>query len=388
MALPAVIGAIGRVARTAGGLGGGGGGVGGAGGGGGGNLFNKVAATAFNVQAIAGALGSLGQLAQFAVPGLAHLNVGIRVFTTGLNLVQAPIVGIVSALSGFRDAVGATGTAVSEFVKFASPGHVQLFNIAMEDLTATIGKMLIPVLEMSTKFVRLFADVLWNLSDPVKIFIKQGLEPLDGVFKGLMNALDPLVRLLTMQMKVSMAMLSPVLKMLGAIQELSHTGLEAAFKLLGDMLEAVAPVVMFMASVLDVLLGSITNFIRGITQTVRGLFGLRESRMAGSSVGAAVRPAQITSVEEYGRKAQQAAFSLGTAATPEATTAEYMEKLYNFFKNEFWTRLLAMVPKPPGLPPEVVDAGRRVGDGALAVADGVIPGFGAARRALGELLPW
>ena len=94
-----------------------------------------------------------------------------------------------------------------------------------------------------------------------------------------------------------------------------------------------------MGQVLGELTRQLDSFIEGVIEDVRKFFGIKT--IAGSSVGAAVRPASIGSVEDYGAKARTAAFSLGTAAsTPEAKTAEYtgkilavLEQIYTYIKN-------------------------------------------------------
>jgi hypothetical protein len=77
---------------------------------------------------------------------------------------------------------------------------------------------------------------------------------------------------------------------------------------------------------------ALSGFLRSI--------GIGGRSAAGGSVGVAVRPATIGSVEDYGRKAMQAAFSLGAGAGPEERTANVLDELYKYFKENFISDLM------------------------------------------------
>lgn len=61
--------------------------------------------------------------------------------------------------------------AIASFVGLVSPGTVYRFQLAMRDLGATIGRILIPVLEHATQIIRTLADVIMSLPPGLKDFI-------------------------------------------------------------------------------------------------------------------------------------------------------------------------------------------------------------------------
>ncbi len=241
------------------------------------NVLNQLGSAAFSLGMITSGIKSLFN-AIISLPAAP-----IKLFTAALNLVQAPALAIVGALKGMRDSMTALGSSVAEFVQLASPVHVQRFKIAADDLTASIGKILIPVMEFATKLTRRFADVIFTLSGPLQKLMGAFFKPLGAIIDALVTVSSPLINLLAM--------------LIDAFAELA-----------------------------DTIGGFITRGLKALGLDGKGLK---------DSTGAAVRPATIGSVEDYGRKAQQAAFSLGTAAGPEERSAKGIEDIYKFLKEGF-----------------------------------------------------
>jgi hypothetical protein len=237
-------------------------------------------------------------------------------------------------LKGFRDSVTAIGNSVAEFVQLASPVHVQRFVIASEDLTASIGKILIPMMEFATKTTRAFADVIFTLSGPLKRLTEAGFDQLATVFDAAMDTLTPFIPLLTSWinlMALAMESQAAWMKMIGQLNHLfSFGGAAGGGKILKD------------------------------------------------STGAAVRPAQFTSVEAYGKAAQQAAFSLGSAADPAEQTSLTVKDIYNL--------LVSWAGKLENLPQSIADAIKnKTAEVVRDVAD-VPRELGAAGRDAGRWL--
>lgn len=310
MPLPAVLGALGRVASGASRLGG--------------ALGESKAAQglsnagniAFSVQSIASGLKMIGTAAVEAMNP-------ISLFTKAMGLVQAPALAVVKSLGAFRDTVTALGNSVSEFVRLASPVHVQRFTLAAEDLTASIGKFLIPVLEFATKMTRSFADVIFVLSGPLQKLVNSVMKPLISLFDTFINTVSPLVRLLGTLWDTIAGFLNPIGTLIAALGKLIAMPLAVGFQALEMALTPLLQILQVAAMLLGDFADAVSRFVDRMTG---GLFG---SSIRDRSVGAAVRPAQIGSVEDYGRRAQQAAFSLGTGATPEERTANVVQKLYD-----------------------------------------------------------
>lgn len=81
---------------------------------------------------------------------------------------EAGISLVLESLRAFRDAIG---HLVRDFVALANPAAVFYFNMALRDLAATVGQILLPVLHQMTGVIRVFADVMLALPQPVKDFI-------------------------------------------------------------------------------------------------------------------------------------------------------------------------------------------------------------------------
>jgi len=313
-----------------------------------GSVGEKAAVVGKNLKPIADSLTQLTFNAQILGQGLKSLTgtfgsltsaVGhaailpLNLFTKGIDALNAPVLAVVGSLKHFRDSVGAIGSAVSEFVQLASPIHVVRFNLAMQDLTASIGKILIPVLDASTVVVRAFADVIFRLSSPLQNLVKVILDPFVKEVPQLLTILTPIIDLIGTFVNILATGLQPVMKLLVPLLE----GMTVAFAAIvaPAVIPAVIGVVAALAGVFATLLvvmspvialfAAIGYAFQKLTTYLAKLLGI--TSLGGGSVGAAVRPATIGSVEEYGRKAQQAAFSLGTAADPATRTANGIDEL-------------------------------------------------------------
>jgi hypothetical protein len=343
MPLPAIAGAL----RAAGPL------LGRVGGGAGGSVTSNIAAEIFNFQQIAGGIQQLGS----AISSLP--TAPISAFSSVLSTMQAPITAAAGAMKGFQQSIGAIGLAVSDFVRLASPVSVQRFNLAMDDFGGTLGKIFGPAMEFSTALVRAFADVMFAMSDPFTRLMQAFFQPLMELLPRMANASKPLID--------AFAALEPeIMQFIKATGELRVEFLTKAFSSLVTVMEYLVKVAGGLFTVLNNLAeiintirsfkigdSSIGDFIQGIRDSAKDIgsaifgdkggnkegvivseFGPNGNAVAGGSVGAAVRPATIGSVEDYGRKAQQAAFSLGTAAQkPEEQTAKATESMASYFLN-------------------------------------------------------
>ncbi len=290
-------------------------------GGGGGNHLDKIGN-------IAGQFGQLAYAAQQAEQAVVGVVKAMTKFA--LSPLAIPIELGTAALNHFVSSVAAIGGAVAPFVKLASPVHVQLFQLAVDDLTASIGRFLIPVMEYGTKLVRRFADVTFALSGPLQRLM-------EAFFKPFVKLLD-------------------------------SSAFDKAIDFLADFIDLLA-----------IFAEHIGTLITGFAKAI-GLLDGGPSKFKDTSVGAAVRPAQITSVEEFGRKAQQAAFSLGTAATPADKTADNTKRLVELFE-QFPTAVALAVGKAIGADKVgkiVLDGTRRASELAGGVGDAAPVLFGVA----------
>lgn len=331
MAIPAVLGALGRVAAV------------------GGRVASAAGAEAAGSKLVqlAGNITQVSFAAQAATGAASKLVLALLPVTSHIQI-------LVGGLNLFKDVVTSIGASVADFVKLASPIHVQQFQLAVEDFTASIGKVLIPVLEFGTRIVRFFADVIFALSDPlqrlVSAFMKpvialldnltKGIEPLIPIIGKIINSMASFVESLFRYYSVIAKVLSilPIGRALMFWIDTFVKGLETT----AVIIETGAAAFEMFVTILEELFETVKNFTdiripglgRGEESSSLARTGRGEGQSGGlqdSSRGAAVRAAQIGSVEDYGRKAQQAAFSLGTTATsgmtPEERTARATESI-------------------------------------------------------------
>jgi len=98
------------------------------------------------------------------------------------------------AMKDFTDVVTGATSGMEEFVKALSPVTLDLFNVAVEELMATIGQALLPVLDVFTSVVQRIADVISPLMQQLAPVLKQLAEIVGTV---LIGAIDLLVGIFT-----------------------------------------------------------------------------------------------------------------------------------------------------------------------------------------------
>ena len=78
----------------------------------------------------------------------------------GAGQVEGIMGRLTTSLTGIADAFEAAVGPLRKFVEAISPGQVQVFNLAMRDLNATIGSAFLPVMQVMTEGVRRAASLL------------------------------------------------------------------------------------------------------------------------------------------------------------------------------------------------------------------------------------
>lgn len=69
------------------------------------------------------------------------------------------------------DSYRARISAIAGFVGLVSPGTVYRFQLALRDLGATVGRILVPVLEHATRIIRTVADAIMSLPPGLRDFL-------------------------------------------------------------------------------------------------------------------------------------------------------------------------------------------------------------------------
>jgi hypothetical protein len=198
------------------------------------------------------------------------------------------------AFEGLEGAFQKTTAGMARFVALASPGTMTLFNLAVRDTAATLGQTLQPVMELATKGLRLFGDILMTIL-PGAGEMKDALEPVADFLNVLRDALAPVAAVL-------------------------HDVIIVALKAFGVALNIVLLPVRFLAALLNELFG-----------------GGGEKAKLKSSVGAAVRQVSFTSPEAATHSVYAAALQSGGPAAPKGEYHGPLEGIANTLDsiNEF-----------------------------------------------------
>ena len=184
----------------------------------------------------------------------------------------AGIAAVAGPLAAVAGAASQVTSAMIGLAKAASPVATLRFNLALDDLQATMGKVFLPVLELATQGIRGIADVLATVLPSAEEMrdilspVKDLFDAMRNIFDALAPAIKPLIPLVLQMVKI-FTLLNPLI---GPVI--------LSIKLLGDALVAL-----------------------GLTGNLK------------SSVGTATQQASFSSVEQYAKKQYAAAFSAGTS---------------------------------------------------------------------------
>ncbi len=324
-----------------------------------------TAPSALGTDAMAKLAGSAGG----ATKAVAPLAEGLGGLAGKLNPAIAVIQGVIGALGHVvgafgevKNAITSLGNAVAPFVKMANPGLVQKFTMASDDLTAVMGRALIPIMEFATQNVRMFADAFMALSGPLSRAFSSRLGEISKMFQSLFRTLEPVIDVLGAVWDAVSAIARPLMILGGILQKSILFPLELGLRLIAELMKPVLGLIEAFATLFGDLMEIISSALDKVLQDIRDFFGIKT--IAGKSVGAAVRPASIGSIEDYGKRAQQAAFSLGTAGSAAEQTSSAAKEILAVMKAA-WQVIKAFIDSLPTKPSEAVaaaaDRGREAG---------------------------
>ncbi len=223
----------------------------------------------------ASVVASVGQFATALQGSLA------TALTKGISAALAPVS---AAIQVFAVGTSREVQQMRAMVEKANPAAVFKFDRALDDLAATIGQILLPVFETVTGFIREFADVM------------QGLKP---ALAPIMQTISMTIQELTKLIVPISGLLIPVL----AILDLTITTL-------------VVPAIKLMILALE-------GMVKAFNEATFNMFKLEKQ----SSVGAAVRPAAYSKVEDIGKRTTLAALqSQQGSSDPQKQMVEEQKK--------------------------------------------------------------
>lgn len=290
---------------------------------------------------------------------------------------------ILAMFGALEKAITSFGGQVARFVSQASPAHMLKWNMAIADLQAVIGRALLPVMERLTQMVRKLADAFVNLS-PEAQKLAVGL----GVGSGLGAAIAGVAAAAKLLMatfgRVPVLIGTLVASFVGVMTTMdsgrslmkAFNGLlRATITLFESLARVLVPLLDYgLTPVLDALAGAIQDVsaaVESLVDAARSLFGLEPvSRTDRSSVGAAVRGAQIGDVQGFINRAYTSAFQGGV----NSIEAQQLEELKGLRRD---IRERGIVPGT-----DTFGSARR----PLAAVDRAVGGDGSIGRGLGAAL--
>jgi hypothetical protein len=312
-------------------------------------------------------------------------------------LVTKPLTDAIGIVGSFRDSVTGLGSAVSQFTQLANPALTQQFAFAAQDLTASLGRGLIPVLDLATQFTRMFGDAVYSLSGPFAQLSSAFIQPLSNLLPSVTNAMGPVVRTLGDMMSTAGAIIRPFTTIAGVVAKIVMLPVESFFRSLEVAMRLLETPIELLGAVLTRMANTVDRIVSKALAWVRSLLGMPD--MAGADRGAAVRSAGLTSSDQFQQKAWQMAFTLGTGAAPPeermARTADQILNVINAMPEAMWQRFQGLsadiateLKKILNSPAEAVESAKSAAGGLADSVVNTVPGGDIARdagRRIGDL---
>src|SRR6185437_15937215 len=265
--------------------------------------------------------------------------------------------GIAAAGAGVVAALQGIAGAVAPFVQALAPGTMQILNLAMRDLQATIGTALLPIVTVATDAFRQMADVLLPVMEELQPVIASLAEAIAG-------ALVPIVEVVAAQLRLWMPVfsaiasvakeLSVVFRVWSAVVQGFVAGLKATLGALAEALgigsmkdvfadlqsafRKMVEVVILSVAALGKLLG-FGNFVKGFVEGLKG--GPRKSA---AGLAAPVN-ATIKDFSTIGKDLAIAAQLAGAGGGKKETTDDWIKKIGEKIEWLDAKQLIALVEK-------------------------------------------
>lgn len=293
--------------------------------------------------AIASGIGStLGAVANVAT-GKQSLGEGIGQAAGGIGTAAGGVAKMGSDLMAAGQMAASTfmGFAgqMSGFVEAFSPATVELFNLAIRDLTAVVGMALQPVMDAFTEVVKEVSSRLYPVAQALTPVFKvlagvmlqvltpaldtlagvlQSLVPVFEVFAQIIKALTPLLRigqtLMAGWVELITSLISSMMPSKDGVKGFVDGFAEAIQNLAGAVMKVVA----FIARALGG-----TAFIDGMIKSLRGKMAEKKD----ATGLAAPTGAAFTSLTSFGQQVAAKAFMATGEDVKSKTTEEWLAKL-------------------------------------------------------------
>jgi hypothetical protein len=269
----------------------------------------------------------------------------------------------------YAAAAGQASQMILGFVSKANPAAALGFNQALDDLAATMGQILLPVMQAVQIVVRTVADVFQALRpalDPVMQSFKQLFGTIAELAAPIASLLLPMITLFGNEMQ---SIVIPAVKI---ISELLQTAIGLVVPLMeewyGVMTDYVLPAIK-----------TFLTYLLELAKMLKSALGIKEFEYTkGASQGAAVRGASYGGgIEDIGKRTTLAALNVGHAQiNPNAKLEENTAKTNDILKGiDEFIRSVNSIGKGIGT---AVDAGRHAASEAGNFL--LSPGFYLAKQ--------
>jgi len=260
----------------------------------------------------------------------------IQLLGSGLQTVMA---GVLPIMNQFAERITGVMANVLPILENLLPPVLSVFT--------AIGQFGMAQLQLVTTFLNPVLQLLAPVTEVLGVIVtaaSAGFQGIVAVLQAVMSVLEPVLQLFTVGARIFSSILGEMQKALGpAFAELqsSLSDLGSVFGEVGQILSlAVAQLVPIFVDLLkpvtEFLVGvarefasiitEIAKFVQEMADELRGLFNIEKPKAAnasGASQGKAIRDVSQGGIEDIIKRAQQAAFSIGTASEdPNKQTAK------------------------------------------------------------------
>lgn len=272
-----------------------------------------------------------------------------------------------SLFSMLADSVkGVTGTfsglvsVIQPFVAALNPATIELFDQAMQDLAATVGVALQPLMDAATQLARELGSVLLPVMEQLRPIIAEvagvlldTLVPVVQQFAGILESLMPVIQFLAGVLKAVATGLQAVVAVISAVVQSFASAVGGLFGENGDSwVDKLTSAMEFLAKQFVALAGVVMRFF-GMDTALNRLIGNLEdasgvvekkwmkmgpdgkfvpdesmNKKKPSNVGlAAPRDVMFTGLADFGKQVAQAAFTATAGGLQEKTGNEWMAEI-------------------------------------------------------------
>lgn len=250
----------------------------------------------------------------------------IQVATVGFSLLGKTIYDVGNTIfSGFDRVL----SKIARSVDMIDPAAVVMLNYAFNDLMATIGEKLDPLVQFAVDVINRFADAMANLD--IEPLVEKIVEVLGVAADAFFELLEPLMQIAESIASAVMPILEALMPLLKAIGEL-FTKLFTALKPLLDMLLAI------LVPIINVVIKAITKLVEALgwlidkllNAAIAAVFGMAEQlkmQIEAAAIrsgrtktrAAAKRGVRMGRIEDISRMALEAAAQMGVGANTKRT---------------------------------------------------------------------